>query len=277
MMGGVVKKEGSKLKRIWLVVSLLVAGLGLWLISGCSQPAPAAPVAPAAPAAPVAEPKATAASLAKGGTIYDKWWKVAEGATAPTGDQSLWATQTTNTRKGTDTWRCKECHGWDYKGKDGAYGKGSHLTGFTGVYTAGTTKTKAQLMQIMKGSNNAQHNFSTVMGEAALQDVVNFLSEGLIDDTKYIDYATKKPIGANVANGNALYTSTCAACHGADGKQILFDGKDSLGFVANDNPWEVLHKIRFGQPGAPMPSGVVNGWSNQDAVDVLAHAQTLPK
>ena len=209
--------------------------------------------------------------------MYDKWWKVAEGAVEPKDNQALWATQTTNANTGSTTWRCKECHGCDYKGKDGAYAKGSHLTGFTGVYTAGTTKTKAELLQVMKGGNNAQHNFSAVIGEAGLQDVVNFLNEGLIDDTKYIDYATKKSIGANVAHGNELYTSTCVACHGADGKLILFDGKDSLGVVANGNPWEVLHKIRFGQPGAPMPSGLVNGWSTQDAVDVLAHAQTLPK
>ncbi|MDO8568928.1 MAG: hypothetical protein Q7R57_09500, partial [Dehalococcoidales bacterium] len=67
------------------------------------------------------------------------------------------------------------------------------------------------------------------------------------------------------------------ACHGADGKLILFDGKDSLGFLANDNPWEVLHKIRLGQPGAPMPAGVTSGWSVQDAVDVLGYSQTLPK
>ena len=26
---------------------------------------------------------------------------------------------------GSDTWRCKECHGWDYMGVDGAYAGGS--------------------------------------------------------------------------------------------------------------------------------------------------------
>ena len=30
-------------------------------------------------------------------------------------------------------WRCKECHGWDYKGRDGAYAKGSHYTGIKGI------------------------------------------------------------------------------------------------------------------------------------------------
>ncbi|MDP2935907.1 MAG: hypothetical protein Q8O86_05400, partial [Dehalococcoidia bacterium] len=70
--------------------------------------------------------QAPPASISAGGKLYDEWWEEAPGATEPKGDQPLWATQTTNTRKGTDTWRCKECHGWDYGGKDGAYGSGSH-------------------------------------------------------------------------------------------------------------------------------------------------------
>jgi thiosulfate dehydrogenase len=52
--------------------------------------------------------------------LYDSWWTVT-GTDRPTTDQPLWQTQTTNTRTGADTWRCKECHGWDYQGKDGAY------------------------------------------------------------------------------------------------------------------------------------------------------------
>jgi thiosulfate dehydrogenase len=82
---------------------------------------------------------------------------------------------------------------------------------------------------------------------------------------------------ADAANGQKLYSGACVVCHGADGKQILFDGKNSLGFLANDNPWETLHKIRFGHPGSAMPSGVVIGWSIQDTVDILGHSQTLPK
>ena len=31
------------------------------------------------------------------------------------------------------TWRCQECHGWDYLGKDGAYGTGPHYTGIKGI------------------------------------------------------------------------------------------------------------------------------------------------
>src|SRR3989304_6104209 len=57
----------------------------------------------------------------RGGLLYDQWWDVLE-VDAPAEDQPLWGTQTTNTRSGADSWRCKECHGWDYKGVDGAYG-----------------------------------------------------------------------------------------------------------------------------------------------------------
>ena len=132
-------------------------------------------------------------------------------------------------------------------------------------------------MEIMKGGNNAQHNLSSALSEAALTDLVNFLSEGLIDNTKYIDYDTKKAIGADVANGKKLYISSCVACHGADGKLIDFGDGEGMGALSNGNPWEVLHKIRFGQPGSAMPAGVNSGWSDQDAVDVLGYAQTLPK
>src|SRR3990172_16524 len=51
---------------------------------------------------------------ARGGQLYDEWWGVL-GTEAPVEDQPLWVTQTTNTRSGGETWRCKECHGWDYR------------------------------------------------------------------------------------------------------------------------------------------------------------------
>jgi len=64
--------------------------------------------------------------IAEGGRLYDKWWSELElkepRETHP-------AYPTIGKKRDASTWRCKECHGWDYKGKDGAYGKGSHFTG----------------------------------------------------------------------------------------------------------------------------------------------------
>ncbi|MBI4307341.1 MAG: collagen-like protein, partial [Chloroflexi bacterium] len=133
-------------------------------------------------------PKAAVADIAHGGRLYDKWWKEDPGATEPTGNQALWALQTTNTRTGPDTYRCKECHGWDYKGKGGAYSKGSHLTGFVGVQNASMAISKAQILDSLKGATDYRHDFSKVLSAKALSDLAAFLSEGLVNQTLSIDY-----------------------------------------------------------------------------------------
>jgi len=227
----------------------------------------------------VAVASAQGGSVSRGARLYDKWWGET-GADAPTTDHPLWATQSTNTRSGADTWRCKECHGWDYKGKDGAYGSGSHFTGFVGVYDA-RSKSVDELVAALKGATNPDHDFSSVMSDQDLTDLATFISEGLIDESQYIDYESKTPINADADHGKELFGSLCAACHGEDGTAINFKDEahpEYVGTVASENPWEFLNKARFGQPGSnpPMPSTYDLGWSVQDAVDVLAYAQTLP-
>ena len=221
---------------------------------------------------------AEAGSVSRGGRLYDKWWKET-GADAPTTDHLLWPTQSTNARSGDDTWRCKECHGWDYLGKDGAYGSGSHFTGFPGVYDAAHSKSVEELAAALKGATNPDHDFSSVLDDAAINDLATFLKEGLVDARQYIDYETKAPTSADVSRGTQLFESVCAACHGADGTVLNFGDEEEpeyLGTLANDNPQETLHKERFGHPASAMPATVDLGWSVQDAVDVLAYAQTLP-
>ncbi len=227
-----------------------------------------------------AAPAPDVASVARGGLLYDKWWKVVPGATKPKGDQALWSQQTNNKRKGSGTWRCKECHGWDYKGKDGAYSKGSHRTGFPGVWDAAQKKSVKGLAAILRGSSNSKHDFSSVMRPQDIADLANFLKHGLIDVTQYVNYKTKKPVGGNASQGKAL-SVMCTACHGPDGKKLNFGSEKKpqyVGTVAKKNPQEYLHKVRMGQPGsAPaMPAALAMGWSMKQVVDNLAYAQTLP-
>jgi len=216
-------------------------------------------------------PNPDATSLATGGQLYDKWWKVADGATEPTTDQALMSTQTTNTRTGADSWRCKECHGWDYQGVDGAYGSGSHMSGFSGVYEAVSLGVE-EVKSILSGGSNADHDFSGVIDDDSLTTLAEFISNGgVIDISVHIDLETKEVIDGDSANGKILYEATCVICHGSDGAAI----GEALGELANGNPWETLHKIRFGQPASAMPSAVDSGWTLKEALDVLAYAQTL--
>jgi thiosulfate dehydrogenase len=232
------------------------------------------------PPAPTASPKVDVASVAQGGLLYDRWWKVVPGASEPKGNHPLWASQSTNKSTGSATWRCKECHGWDYKGKEGAYGKGRRFTGFPGVWDAAQKKTVTELAAFLGDSANRKHNAFTAFRPADIADLANFLKYGVVDMGKHVDLATKKPIGADAARGKSSYDKSCAACHGADGKALNFGNASKpeyIGTVAKDNPPEFLHKTWVGHPGSqpPMPSALVSGWKIEQAVDVLAYAQTL--
>ena len=211
----------------------------------------------------------------QGGLLYDKWWVVV-GADEPTTDHPLWATQSTNTRSGKDTWRCKECHGWDYQGADGAYGSGSHFTGFPGVYAA-RDKSADEIVAALKSGD---HDFSAVMDDAALANLAAFI-KSVGDYKTHIDYGSKASIGGDAANGQVLYESDCAGCHGDDGTDLNFGSDDDpayVGAIATGNPQEFLHKALYGHPGSKprMPGGIENGWSMAQVVDVLAYAQSLP-
>lgn len=210
------------------------------------------------------------ADVVKGGGMYDKWW-VAASATEPTVEHPFWSTQSTNTRTGSTTWRCKECHGWDYKGADGAYDTdNSHFTGFTGIFA--TTLSPQQVFDELKTG----HSFGgmTNLTDADLWDLTKFVKEGQLDIDDILDDAGVF-IGAS-EDGDPLYAANCSGCHGADGLSEVTPGFDAFpGFLSNENPWEFQHKVRFGQPGTGMPA-LLNLITQQEVANLSAFAQTLP-
>lgn len=217
-------------------------------------------------------------NVLRGGQLYDQWWAVT-GAAAPTTDHPLWATrpdEASNSRTGADTWRCKECHGWDYKGVNGAYGSGSHRTGFEGINNvAGATlraKSAADVFNLIK----TDHGYGDVLEDSDILDLTEFVLAGQLDTDDIID-GTGAYIG-NPTAGQTLYGSACSACHGADGLMDppgSPDFEDWVGLLSNDNPWEFQHKVSYGQPGSIMPGQAAN-LSVGEIGDLGAHAQTLP-
>ncbi len=208
-------------------------------------------------------------TVVEGGLLYDKWWKELGIAkpkmTHPSYPES-------GRKQGASTWRCKECHGWDYSGKTGAYGKGSHYTGIRGIRaSAGTTEKRVTAIL-----RNKTHRFDR-LPRRALQAVATFVVYGQVDMDRSIDRDSGKAKGDTAAGGR-LYRTICIRCHGADGKLLNFSGDaknpEYVGTVAARNPWEALHKIRFGHPGAQMPS--LLALSIEQQVGVLAYTQRLP-
>ena len=217
-------------------------------------------------AGPVAQAAETESAIARGGRLYDKWFAENKAA-KPADDHPAYPHK--GGKYGKDaSWRCKECHGWDYKGKDGAYASGGHATGIKGIQGAAGKDTTA-IVAIFKDKN---HGYTDAMLSAEdMNDLALFVAKGQVDVAKYVDAATKKPKG-DAARGEAYFNTLCAGCHGKDGKKL----KDAppLGSVA-DNAAEVLHKILNGQPGEAMPA--LRALDPQISADIALHLQALPK
>ena len=228
--------------------------------------------------------------LIDGGRLYDNWQKELN-LPDPEGDHPLWKLQSTNKRTGNATWRCKECHGWDYKGKDGAYASGSHQTGFPGVLPSRSKSIEA-IEAILKGAANAEHDFSGLLSDDSIHSIAVFIQKGTFDLQGYLDYSSKTPYTSDSEKGKEIYhTTKCYYCHGEDGGLLSKYKDEYIGVIARTNPWEFIHKTRFGEPGeimpalkiklpseekrSRMPSGVGTGYDLQDMLNLLAYTKSL--
>ena len=249
----------------------LVLATLLLLAVGCGDKQPSG-----SGAAPTEE-----GSVVRGGLLYDKFWN-ASSAPRPKETHPLWSKRPdteSNTRTGSTTWRCKECHGWDYEGVNGAYATGSHKTGFPGIL--GTKLSAAELLTSIAETHGYR---KAGLKEAQLASLVQFVQEGVIDTKPWIN--EDGTFKGDAARGKTFYESglggnkACRACHGVDGlkppKGAPPGYEDFVGTVAVKNPVEFLHKVRFGHPGSKMPAAADGTASLQDVIDLAAFAQTLP-
>lgn len=211
-------------------------------------------------------------TMSFGGRMYDNWMNVTD-VDAPDGTHPSWPAANTE-HDGASTWRCKACHGWDYKGADGLYASGSYMTGITGVvHMQGSNP---QNMIAILRDDTHMYTEEMITDEQALR-VGLFISRGLHDTDAHIDRETGDANG-HAAGGAEYFQNVCAACHGYQGTQLDWGDGDEVAYIgteANANPWEVLHKIRNGHPGVEMISGRPFGM--EAAVDILTYVRTLPE
>jgi thiosulfate dehydrogenase len=209
--------------------------------------------------------------IARGGQLYDKWYAVL--AKQPP-EETHPSYPAEGKQTGAGTWRCKECHGWDYRGNRGAYGSGSHFTGIRGIREMVGVNV-ADIVGIL-GDDTHQYT-DEMIPPAEKEKLAKFVSLGQIDMDLYVDRTTKTSRG-DPAHGATYYQTICAVCHGFDGKALNFHDSDDpeyVGTIAKANPWEFMHKARFGQPGIPMISLIA--LPIEDIADLLAYSHTLPE
>jgi thiosulfate dehydrogenase len=206
-------------------------------------------------------------SIARGGLLYDKWFKVI-GFDKPKETHPAWPASNTK-KKGNATHRCKSCHGWDLMGKDGSYASGSYKTGIKGLRSfEGASNTR-----VIAAMKDSTHGYAGKMSEQDFSDLANFVTKGQVNMDQIIDRKTKLAKSGNAARGAAYFNTVCAGCHDKSGKEPK--NMPALGGLSHKNPWEVVHKIQNGQPGEEMPA--MRAFDLQVTVDILAHLQTLPK
>ncbi len=205
----------------------------------------------------------TVSSIARGARLYDSWFAEIK-MDRPDEAHPSYPSDGNYERH---SWRCKECHGWDYKGVDGAYGSGKHKTGFPGIRGA-AGKPMEEVVAILKDDT---HQFTEdLLFDEDYEDLARFVSEGQVDMDQFIDPASAE-VNGDVAKGEVYYNTLCAGCHGRDGKGVSTG--PALGSLRG-NPWEILHKSLNGQPNEAMPA--LRSLDLQVSADLVAYVQTLP-
>jgi len=211
-------------------------------------------------------PENLLASIARGGRLYDSWDKEAK-MPAREISHPAYPKNGVFARSPKNNWRCMECHGWDYKGKNGVFSGGSHFTGIKGI----DGKDGADPGSIIGILNDDTHQYTTLFDARDLRDLANFVSRGQIDMDRHIDRATGMAKG-DAGRRRPYFETICANCHGKDGRRMFT--MPPLGDFARKNPWMALHNILNGHPNENMPA--LRMLPIRDLVDTLAFIQTLP-
>jgi len=252
-----------------LIVSIIVATS----ISGCSEQ-----FSSTDNSALIFNPdKFESADKVRGGRLYDTWWLEKGKSSPPSGVNPIWqeialdssGKPFNNFGNGGGQWRCKECHGWDYKGNKGAYSITSNrYTGFKGVdnnspsYTREYIHSKIAKSEIELGGKSYSHAFydeEQKLNEQDIYDLTRFIFEVVLNDS--IDVSL-----GDINNGQIIYEASTSArlscanigCHKSSVPQLID--------IAQNDAAKFLHNIRFGSPGSLMPSGLIIS----DAQDVWA-------
>lgn len=258
---------------MYRVISSAIFILTILMISGCGEDSVTTVPEP---------PPYDIASVSRGGMMFDKFWSAETGFSQSDTNIVLF-----NSRP--DFFRCKQCHGWDNMGRFGSYisrGPTPERPNVAGMnlYSLIQNKSPQDLFNTLSSSvsrrditfdfrayvpgdpNDSAHkmpNYTQILNASQMWDLVKYLKEGAFDVSKLYDasYSGTYPNGSasfynlgrdgSASDGSLYYLSECSSCHGINGTSILI-GNMSAGQFTRTNPFEVQHKVKYGQLGSSM-------------------------
>ena len=228
------------------------------------------------------------ADAVNGGRMYDKFWADETDYTDPV-DQSI-ASGTIEDYG--DFYRCKGCHGWDQLGNSASYIDRGPTTSrpsvasikvfnfvasndiraiFDAIKNIGGRAVDSSVTgDGTNGSGDGHPDFSKILTDKQIWDLVKFLNEKAFDVTQLYDIQTSGTYpagersfvnvgaGGDVEAGVSFYDANCAGCHGANGRDdgngniISFNEEigRSMGEFVREKPYELQHKAVYGNLGS---------------------------
>jgi mono/diheme cytochrome c family protein len=206
------------------------------------------------------------ASISAGGRLYDNWIREL-AKRAPKQAHPLYPKEGRFNADPATTWRCVTCHGWDYRGAEGVFGKGPDFTGIKGI-AAKAGRPVEGIIALLSGDG---HGYAEYLDKESMHDLAMFVSQGQINSADAIDPDSRRARGKAGSSG-IYFVTVCSGCHGVDGTQM--QTIPPIGEVTRNDPWLALHKMFNGHPGDEMPALRVFG--QDTVVNMLAYMQGLP-
>jgi mono/diheme cytochrome c family protein len=206
------------------------------------------------------------AAIVRGGRLYANWYKE-KGREAPAGLHPAFPADKTEGMPLQNSWRCVECHGWDYRGRDGVTAETGRNLGIKGI----SGMTGADPRAIVAILRDQTHRYGGLLSERDVLDLANFVSRGQVDMARFVDRDSRR-IKGDAVKAEPYYQTICATCHGREGRQVRT--MPPLGRMAVDDPWHAVHSVFNGHPGDAMPP--LRAMPEDIIAGVLAFAQTLP-
>lgn len=237
-----------------------------------------------------------AANGLTGGQLYERFWAVETGFDLDNSKLTD-ARQLDKIEAHEDFYGCVNCHGWDRLGRQGGHSNraptlsrprvadvdlarlsdtASPQTLFERIKTGSNYRNFDEDLEDYNPDNNASvgdrmPNYSQILTDAQIWDLVKFLKEEALDTTLLYDLVLldgqyprargflNMGVEGSALAGNLLYAENCASCHGADGTAIRLEGEFyTVGSFVRTKPHESQHLVKFGHLNGAMDPALIN-------------------